>query len=207
MVLPALFLLVFCGVMATTSYREWQAATNNLPRKLVICFGGACVFAFVEPIWINLFPPKLLEHFELPNAPQGVRLTAPDGRVFIVSAPIARVQRYGPEGFEKGFMYGRKAFEFGMSWSGNILICATGGELLTYSSDGIEVQPRGPCKDGLINSPSPFPSHAEVPTIAFNWFSALAVPLWHPVAAWLVALVGGLLYYLVDLCRRRHERC
>src|SRR5215467_11050791 len=38
------------------------------------------------------------------------------------------------------------------------------------------------------------PSDAKVPTIAFNWFSALAVPLWHPVAGWVIALSGYLLF-------------
>jgi hypothetical protein len=111
-----------------------------------------------------------------------------------VSSPIARVQRYGPNGFEMGFLYGRKAFEFGMSPSGNILICATGKELLTYSPDGNEVLPRGSCKDGFGASWSSYPSRARVPTIASNWLSALAVPFWHPVAAWLIALLTGLFY-------------
>jgi hypothetical protein len=201
---PFVFLLVFCSIVAAMSYREWQAAANNLPRKLAICIGGACMLAFLEPIWIYLFPSQLLEHVELPNAPRGVRLTAPDGRVFVVSSPIARVQRYGPDGFEKGFMYGRKAFTFGMSASGNILICAVPSILLTYSPDGEEVPPRGSCKDGFITSSSSFPSHAKVPTIAFNWFSALAVPLWHPVAAWLSMVFVGLLFYLVEPYRRQH---
>jgi hypothetical protein len=35
---------------------------------------------------------------------------------------------------------------------------------------------------------------AKVPAIAFNWISALAVPLWHPVAAWIIGLFGVLLF-------------
>jgi hypothetical protein len=200
-IVAVLFLVVLCGIMAATSYREWQAA-NNLPKKLAICFGAVCIFAFGEPAWINLVPPGLLQHVELPNAPYGARLTAPDGRVYVVSSPIGRVQRYGTEGFEMGFMYFRKAFTFGMSASGNILICATGGELLTYGSDGTEVQPRASCKDGLMVSPSSYASHAKVPAIAFSWFSALAVPFWHPVAAWLSAVCGGLVFYFLGLFDR-----
>jgi hypothetical protein len=190
---PFVFLLVFCGLLAVQSYREWHA-TNDLPRRVAVCICGACVLAFCEPVWIYVFPPRFLEHVELANAPYGERLTAPDGRVFIVSSPIARVQRYGPDGFEKGFMYGSKAFTFGISTSGNVLICAIGDHLLTYSPDGTEVLPRRSCKDELISSSSSYPSHAKVPTIAFNWFSALAVPLWHPVAAWLTALIPGLFF-------------
>jgi len=188
------FLFVFFVVMAIKMYRDWQTAAGDLPRKLAICVGGFCVFAFCEPIWINVFPSRVLDHIELPNSPAADRLTAPDGRVFVVSSPIARVQRYGPNGFEMGFLYGRKAFEFGMSPSGNILICATGKELLTYSPDGNEVLPRGSCKDGFGASWSSYPSRARVPTIASNWLSALAVPFWHPVAAWLIALLTGLFY-------------
>jgi hypothetical protein len=186
------FFLVFCAIIAVKMHREWQAATNNLPRKLAICIFYACILAFLEPMWIGFFPSKLLDHVELPNAPLGDRLIAPDGRVFIVSSPIARVQRYGPEGFELGFMYGSKASKFWMSPSGNVLICTMGGALLTYSPDGTEVPPRGSCNDRFEANFSSSPSHAKVPTIAFNWFSALAVPLWHPVAAWLTALLTGL---------------
>jgi hypothetical protein len=197
---PIVFFIFFCGFLAVRGYREWHAAKNNLPRKLVILIGGACVLAFCEPFWINFFPPALLEHFELPNAPGGDRLTAPDGRVFIVSWPIARVQRYGPEGFELGFMYGSKASKVWMSPSGNILICTMRGALLTYSPDGTEVPPSRSCNDRFDVYLSSSPSHARVPTIAFNWVSAIAVPLWHPVAAWLTALLVGL--FSLGLSRR-----
>jgi hypothetical protein len=193
-IFPFVFLFVFFVVMAIKIYREWQTAAGDTPRKFVICVTGVCVFAFCEPFWINVFPSRVLEHIELPNSPVADRLIAPDGRVFVVSSPIARVQRYGPDGFEMGFLYGRKAIAFGMSPSGNILICATGRELLTYSPDGNEVLPRGSCKEGFAASWSSYPSRAKVPTIAFNWLSAFAVPLWHLVAAWLMALLTGLFY-------------
>lgn len=193
------FFLIFCIVMATKIYPRWQAATNDLPKKIAIGVEAVCIFAFCEAFWINFFPPKILEHVELPNSLGADRLTAPDGRVFIVSSPIMRVQRYGPDGFEMGFMYGRKAIEFGMSPSGNILICTyAGGELLTYSPDGVEVPPRGLCQPGFAASSPLYPSRAKVPTIAFNWLSAVAVPLWHPVAAWLIALLAGLFCFALS---------
>jgi hypothetical protein len=139
-----------------------------------------------------LFPRELLDHFELPNTLEAVRLTAPDGRVFIVSSSIERVQRYGPEGFEKGFLVGKKVSTSAMSASGNVLLSRR--EMLTYTPDGAEVPPSGSCRDRLEGSYSSYPSDAQVPTIAFNWFSALAVPLWHPVVAWFIALFGGCLF-------------
>jgi hypothetical protein len=187
-----LLFLVICAFLIIKMRREWQAATNNAQKKLAILIGGACILAFFEPMWIGFFPPKLLDHVELPNAPLGDRLTSPNGRVFIISSPIARVQRYGPEGFELGFMYSGKVSTVFMSPSGNVLICTMAGALLTYSPDGAEVPPRKSCKDSFeVYFPSS-PSNARVPTIAFNWFSALAVPLWHPFAAWLTALLVGL---------------
>jgi len=189
------FFLVFCSIMAVRMHREWQATTNSLARKLGICIVIACALGFIEPLWINFFPSRLLEHVELPNAPLGDRLIAPDGRVFIVSSPIARVQRYGPEGFELGFMYGSKASKFWVSPSGNVLICTLSGALLTYSPDGAEVLPRRSCNDHVEAYFSSSPSQARVPTIAFNWFSVLAVPLWHPVVAWLIAVLTGLFFH------------
>lgn len=144
--------------------------------------------------WLAGSPPDFLEHFELPNDPlQGVHLTAPDGRVFIASPAIMRMQRYGPEGFEKGFMYALNARSFRMSASGNILICGRTNVLLTLSADGNEVPPRRTCHDGVEPSPLSYASRAQVPGIAFNWISTMAVPLWNPIAGWLIAILGSLL--------------
>lgn len=176
---------------AVKGYRHWRASTTNFVRKLAICIIAVGVLGFLEPIWIYLFPRELLDHFELPNTLRADRLTAPDGRVFVVS--FLRVQRYGPEGFEKGFMVGRNS-RSAMSASGNVLICSLDGELLTYTPDGDELPPRRSCRDRFERSSSSYPSHAKVPTIAFNWFSALAVPLWHPFAAWGIGLFGQFLF-------------
>ena len=148
-----------------------------------------------------LFPSELIDHFELPNAIiQSNRLTAPDGRVFIVSRPF-RVQRYGPEGFEKGFWVG-KAYSSAMSASGNILVCTYGGLLLTYTPDGNKLSPAGSCKGGYQGLSFSYPSNAKVPAIAFNWFSALAVPLWHPVVGWIIAIFGFLLLRISSPLKR-----
>ena len=104
------------------------------------------------------------------------------------------MQRYGPEGFEKGFLVRTKVHESAMSASGNVLICSPAFELLTYTPDGAEVPPIGSCRDRFEGSYFSDPGDAKVPTIAFNWFSALAVPLWHPLAAWIMLFFGLLLF-------------
>jgi hypothetical protein len=195
--------LSIVAVVAVKAYRDFGlASSNNLAGKLAFCVVIVGLLGFSEGLWIHLLPREFLEHFELPNTLGSVRLIAPDGRVFIVSPPMARVQRYGPEGFEKGFSYEGKAFKFGMSMSGDVLICSQ-GKLIAYDPDGAEVLPRGVCPLGADDSsPHPsnvrvsYPSNAKVPTIAFNWFSAHAVPLWHPVAGWLVAAFGFLVIRL-----------
>jgi len=192
----AFLFAVFFAVMGAGMYRKWHAAPNSL-NKLAICISAVCMLAFTEPLWINFVPPAMLEHVELPNAPGGDRLTAPDGRVFVVSYPIARVQRYGPDGFEMGFMYGAKASSVGMSSSGAILICTSSHKLLSYSADGIELPPRGSCPD-RAKTWSFYLSYARVPSIAFNWIAMLAFPFWHPLAAWSVAVLAGPLMWSVD---------
>ena len=193
------FLLAVVGliVIGVKCVHEWRASKGDLPRKVVVCIGGVCALCFLAQFSIGALPSEFLEHIEFPNAPGGDRLTAPDGRVFIVSVTLARVQRYGPDGFEKGFMYHQKADGFAVSPSGNILICTLGKVLFTYDPDGSEILPRGSCEQGFGASPSTYSSHARVPVIAFNWFSAVAVPLWHPVAAWLIAVLTALLYWLL----------
>jgi hypothetical protein len=195
--LLVIFLALGATIAAVKGYRHWRAPTTDSLGKFAICIIAVGVLGFFEPLWIGLFPRELLDHFELPNTLQADRLTAPDGHVFIVSSPILRVQRYGPEGFEKGFMVS-KVSSSAMSASGNVLICSPGGELLTFSPDGAEVPPRGSCRDlkRLEGSSSSYSSNAKIPTIAFNWFSALAVPLWHPVAGWIIVLFGILLFKL-----------
>jgi len=184
-------------------YRAWRSSTIKSLGALAFCLSLVGLVGFVDVAWIDLLPSGFLGRVELPNDPfQGVRLTAPDGRVFVVSPAIFRVQRYGPDGFETGFMYGRKASKFGMSASGNLTICASADELLTYSRDGEEVLPRGSCRDRFEGSSPYYVSQARLPTIAFNWFSALAVPLWHPFAAWAFILLGGLLFWLVAPTKR-----
>jgi hypothetical protein len=203
MLLVRLVALAICSIGFVRMYRAWQSSRIKPVGLLAFCVSAVGLLGFVEAAWIDLFPAEFLSCFELPNDPfQGVHLTAPDGRVFIISPAIARVQRYGADGFELGFMYQRKAFRFGMSGSGNLSICATAGELLTYSPDGEEVLPRGSCRDRFEVPSSYYSSQAHVPTISFNWFSALAVPLWHPVAGWAFILLGGLLFWLGSPTKR-----
>lgn len=100
-----------------------------------------------------------------------------------------RVQRYGPEGFEKAFLVGKVSFA-AISSAGNVVICSPGHEMRTYSPDGDPLPPPRPCWEGFEGAPTATPSAAKVPAIALNWLAALAVPLWHPVAAWLITMLG-----------------
>jgi hypothetical protein len=199
-VLGQLIALAFCTIIVVQTYHHYRASITNFFGLLGFCIVVLGMLGFLGAGWIYFFPPEFLDRFELPNDRfEGVRFTAPDGRVFMASPALARVQRYGPEGFEKGFSYGHKASKFGMSASGNILICAAGGVLLTYSPDGAELPLHGSCPGRFEFSSPSYPSHARVPAIAFNWFSAWAVPLWHPFAGWFTAAFGSLILKLSSL--------
>jgi hypothetical protein len=188
--------VVICTAVAVQTYFQHRASMTTLPGIFGFLITMVGLLGFFGSASIAFFPSKFLDRFELPNDPiQGVRLTAPDGRIFIVSPPLDRVQRYGPEGFETGFRLGRKASRYGMSSSGNILLCTANGELFTYSPDGAELPSVRSCASGFDAQPV-YASHAQVPRIAFNWFSSLAVTLWHPFAGWLTAALGLLLLRL-----------
>ncbi|MGA7329648.1 MAG: hypothetical protein WBX25_35500 [Rhodomicrobium sp.] len=187
-----IFLPIFLAlgaILAVKGYEHWQASTTDFLGRFGICIIAVGLFGVIEPVCVQLLP---LDHIELPNTLGADRLTAPDGRVFIVSSPILRVQRYGPEGFEKAFLVG-KVSSSAMSPFGFLLICAPGGQLRTYSPDGVEAPSRGSCQGGLPRTFYSYPSKAKVPAIAFNW-TALAVPLWHPFAALCVITFGFLLF-------------
>ena len=154
------------------------------------------IAGFFVPFGMRFFG-KFLDQVELPNSLGAFRIAAPDGRVFIVSEPLLRVQRYGPSGFERGFAIdpGSKSFNVGISQSGDLLICSEHAPgLITYSPDGVEVGMRAPCtyNTAIVHFELSTGGHAQVPAIAFNWFAVMAVPLWHPVMGWLVALAAGL---------------
>jgi hypothetical protein len=199
MFLVVIILAVGATIGIVKAYRHWQAPTTNFVGKLAICIIAVGLIGFCEPALV-LFPPELLAHLELPNTLFADRLTAPDGRVFIVSSLIQRVQRYGPEGFENGFWTG-KVSSSAISASGDILICSPGGVLLTYTPDGNNVPPSRSCRNPLGQS-AYYPSDAKVPTIAFNWFSVLAVPLWHPFVAWGIMGFGSILFKNFGAARR-----
>ncbi len=197
MLIPGIiiFLALFASIAAVKGYEHWRASTSDPIGKVAICIIVVGGIGCSEPLWLRFFPHEILDRFELPNTLDADRLTAPDGRVFIVSTSILRVQRYGPEGFENGFLFvgGGKHSIAGVSASGNLVICSSGGEMITYTPDGDELSPRRRCWDGFEGSFSYYPSNAKVPGIAFNRFSALAMLLWHPFAGFWVMMFGAVL--------------
>jgi len=173
---------------------------------VAICVIAVGVLGFSEPLWLRFLPRDTLNRFELPNTLDADRFTAPDGHVFIVSTSILHVQRYGSEGFENGFFFvgGGKHSSAAVSASGNLVICSSSRrEMITYTPDGDEIPPRKPCWDGFEGSFSYYPSSAKVPGIAFNLFSALAVPLWHPYVGIMILMFGVAI--LKDLSPRKRE--
>jgi len=171
---------------------------------MVVAIAGTAGFLFQGLVGLGAIPQQLLDGIELPNSPTAVRIAAPDGRVFIVSESVGRVQRYGPSGFERSFgVDARGGFiEAGMSAAGNLLICSSraGHMLITYDPDGKEIGVRRPCEpstahQGRLPDTSEFASKARVPRIADSWLAALALPLWHPFSGWLMAAGAGLYLY------------
>lgn len=156
------------------------------------------MFQFVAD---SLLPNRLLDRIELPNSLGATRVAAPDGRVFIVSEPFGRVQRYGPSGFERGFAVDSRGgkMEAGMSREGHLLICSAraGHLLIAYDPDGGEIGPRRPCEPntahgGRLPDVPVFATSARAPVIADSWLATLAVPLWHPFTGWAMAAAGVL---------------
>ncbi|MBR0755535.1 hypothetical protein JQ604_25425 [Bradyrhizobium jicamae] len=178
--------------------RDQSPAIMNL-RRIAIVVAAAGVAGFLQPFWMWILPTEFLNRIELPNSIGSVHVTAPDGRVFIASQPFGRVQRYGPSGFERSFAIDTHGgvFDVGVSPSGHILICSLRARaLITYDQDGNEIGPRGPCSSvsnqGRMPDSSYYASQAKVPPIAQSWFAAFAIPLWHPIVAWLMIAAGGL---------------
>lgn len=195
MLIPSIIIsfVLFASIAATRGYGRWRGSTPETIEKVAICIIVVGALGFFEPVWLRVFPREVLDHFELPNTLDAERFTAPDGGVFIVSTPILHVQRYGTEGFENGFFFvgGGKHSSAAVSASGSLVICSSSRrEMITYTPDGDEIPPRKPCWDGFEGSFSYYPSSAKVPGIAFNLFSTLAVPLWHPFVGFLILMFG-----------------
>jgi hypothetical protein len=173
---------------------------KQLPRTVARCVAAVGIIGFLLPLGLGVFPDEWLNATELPNALGSARVTAPNGRVFVASEPLGRVQRYGPEGFERGFYVDGQggAFDIGVSEAGDVLICSVRARaLIIYTEDGVETARRGPCtfndaNGGLIPASRHYERNARVPEVALGWFGLLAVPLWHPFVAWFMILMGGL---------------
>ena len=166
-----------------------------------VAIAGIAGFLFQGLVGLGVIPQQLLDGIELPNSPTAVRIAAPDGRVFVVSETVGRVQRYGPSGFERSFgIESHGGFlEAGMSAAGDLLICSSraGHLLITYDPNGKEIGVRRPCEpstahQGRLPDTAEFASKARVPPIADSWLAALALPLWHPFSGWLMAACAGL---------------
>ncbi|MGC2776535.1 MAG: hypothetical protein WA418_12980 [Bradyrhizobium sp.] len=174
---------------------------NELSRLIARCVVAFGIGGFLLAFALASFPSDWLALIELPNTLSSVRVTAQNGRVFVASVPLGRVQRYGPDGFERGFSVDARGgfFDIGVTRSGDVLICsARAHALIVYTQDGIETSKRLPCKFSDANgghvpgSAAFYESNAQVPRVALGWLGLLAVPLWHPVVGWLVGLIGGL---------------
>ncbi|WP_316181821.1 MULTISPECIES: hypothetical protein [unclassified Bradyrhizobium] len=173
---------------------------KQLPSAVARCAVALGIIGFLLPLGLGVFPDDWLNAIELPNALGSARVAAPNGRVFVASEPLGRVQRYGPQGFERGFYVGSQggAFDIGVSDAGDVLICSVRARaLIVYTQDGVETARRGPCtfndaNGGLMPASRSYERNARVPEIAFGWFGLLAVSLWHPFIAWFMALMGAL---------------
>lgn len=172
---------------------------DDLEGRIATVVAVVGVGGFLFQFMAGAIPNQILDRIELPNSLGAARVTAPDGRVFIVSEPFGRVQRYGPAGFERGFAVDSRggAMQTGMSLAGHLLICSAraGHSLIAYDPDGREVGERQPCTSGaggLLPDARNYPQNAKVPTIANSWLAALAVPLWHPFTGWAMAAAAAL---------------
>jgi hypothetical protein len=136
MLTPILMVVIaisLCGI-AIIGY-EFRTSASGTAERIAICMIVIGGLGVSEPVWLRLVPYSLLDSFELPNTLDATRLTAPDGRVFVVSNSIWRAQLYGPAGFEKGFPVRGvgKTSAAGVSAEGNLVICSASKEMITYS--------------------------------------------------------------------------
>jgi hypothetical protein len=172
---------------------------SQVKRKLATSMIALGTFGFFAPILLGFVPDVVLRFVELPNSMGAVRIVAPDERIFVASEPLARIQRYGPNGFELGFHVTSQggAFEVGVTPRGEILVCVARGRVLfLYNADGVELGMPIPCEfsvahNGLIPSSSHYSSRIQVPAIAGGWIAAAAIVLWHPFVALLMAIYGA----------------
>jgi hypothetical protein len=75
---------------------------NAVSRKIVQCIFVLGAVGLLQPFfWLGLLPTELLRRAS--KHAQRSRVTAPHGRIIVVSAPLGRVQRYGSDGFERAF--------------------------------------------------------------------------------------------------------
>ena len=161
------------------------------------------LFGLLGAFWLP-YAGTWLDTVELPIFFATTTIALPDGGRLTATVPSQRVQRYGSDGrFRTGWFVDANGghFAIGLTSDGMIAVCTGRGHQILFDLDGRQVG-HGACSDG----PREFPrilQAADFPRGEIDLLPAvpadrptpspvaiLLVPFWHPVAAWLIALVG-----------------
>ncbi len=174
---------------------------------------GIGFVGFLAPF---LLLPRLgdgLDWLELPTRLQTSSIRLPDGAVLTASEFAQRLQRYDASGrFEKGWFVPARggAFGIGVSTGDEIVVCsARGHEAVLFTLDGRpsgtirpcsygrspgwsgQAELLGPGKAALAGITLRAPVSVSLPPPSLiQW---LLLPLWNPMVAWAMMLLGGLL--------------
>jgi hypothetical protein len=175
-------------------------------------FGG---FGFVG---MSLIPRMghRLDYVELPAMFDTTTIALPDGGRLTATFPMGRLQVYGKDRFfQHGWFVNSKGGHFGIGLTSKdqIAVCSARSQQaeiydLSGRSSGLVLPCNYSSKMGRILYPSlvsieseklQIVSEVNMPTPRL--LTLLMVPLWHPIIAWLMALLGG--FWLKSILRTR----
>ena len=178
--------------------------------QALIAFGFVGFVGFVGTYYIP-YAGTWLDHVELPAFLGSNTIALPDGGRLTANMAQQRVQRYGGDGrFRNGWFVEAHGghFGIGLTSDGRAVVCTgRGRQLFLFSLDGQSAGDPRPCPPPevpKILQPNDFP-HSEVhlqqaiavdppsPSIV----TLVLVPLWDPMVAWFIVVIGYVAWRLV----------
>jgi hypothetical protein len=176
-------------------------------RRLFLILFWTGIIGFVGAFFLPRVGARLA-HVELPAFFETTTIRLPDGGFLRATLPTQRLQRYDRDGhFIAGWFVEAAGGHFmtGLTTDGNVAICtARGRHLDVYDLDGTRVGGRRACTArSQVGRYVLWPSDFDAAEISLRAVAVVApqhpsiaslvwVPLWHPLVAWLMAVVGAL---------------
>jgi hypothetical protein len=180
--------LIVLAASGFTLVRFWKERTSNW-EAFGVFIAGIGIIGFLAPFFMIQLTWAVPSSWELPNALGSNAIRLPGANIAVANVPMQRIQIYGPDGvFQRGFAVDSRGkdilLEAAQDNAFRICPFATKQGYIIDPGSGT-IRQDGECS----YSSQPYQT-ISVSQGLLAWF---LLPLWHPLVAWVMGLIGFLL--------------